>query len=269
MTHLYISRSVTVGCAIAITCQLSAQIWKGKSGNYAIECSAAKLKATQADNGRVAFDAAAEADAAWAGFVRNSNGAPMEAEFTYRLLSAVGPYLSVEEGVYCDCGGAHPTAAKRFRAVDLERGSQATLTALFPEHAVFGAFLADPIVAKTLAGGAKPESMTALLGTLQDETAKVKDCEYGFSEDLLSSFAFYDTRDGNVSVRVSLPSAEEVCRGEMIQLGLTLPVPEALRAWFSQAKAQREGLLMVDAARAGHPSAASFKFSQKKQGRRK
>jgi hypothetical protein len=88
----------------------------------------------------------------------------MEAEFTYGLLSAVGSYLSLQEGVYCDCGGAHPTAVKRFRAIQLDSGahglpSPASLTSIFPQRAVFTALMADSIVAKALGADTKPESL--------------------------------------------------------------------------------------------------------------
>lgn len=279
MSRLRLSPSVLLCCSAALACQLQAQgagpgrtIWKGKSGKYAIEWSATNLKVTRAAGPRSVFDAAADAKTAWSGFVRNSNGAPMEAEFTYRLLSAVGPYLSLEEGVYCDCGGAHPTAVKRIRAIELDRSSlgppsPASLTSIFPERAVFAALMADPAVAKALRDDPKPESLAGLLQTLQDETVKVKDCEYEFPGDLLSSFAFHDSQDGSVSVRLGLPSAVEVCRGEMIQLGLTLPTPQARRAWFLEAKERRSGLLMVDAPRNGRSAVTSFQFSQKGNGR--
>ena len=273
MSYFRVSRSIVLCCSAAIAWQFHAQsttagrpIWSGRSGSYAIEWSTANLKAKRLDNGRVVFDAAAEAKAAWAGFVRHSNGAPMKAQFTYRLLSAVGPYLSLEEATYCDCGGAHPTAVKRFRTVELERASRETphtLTELFPERAVFTALTADPVVAKAL-GGAGPDTMAGLLDKLQDVNARVKDCEYGFPDDLLSSFAFYDAEGGNASVRLGLPSAVEVCRGSLIQLGLSLPVPEARRAWFRNAKERKDGLFMVDAVGLGRNVATSFDYSQKR-----
>jgi hypothetical protein len=278
MSYLRISHAVLL-CSVAFACQLQAQgagpdktIWKGKSGEYAIEWSPANLKVTRAANPQSVFDAAADAKTVWSGLVRNSNGAPMEAEFTYGLLSAVGSYLSLEEGVYCDCGGAHPTAVKRFRAIQLDSGahglpSPASLTSIFPQRAVFTALMADSIVTKALGADTKPESLAGLLQTLQDETAKVKDCEYEFPSDLLSSFAVYDSRDGSVSVRLGLPSAVQVCRGEMIQLGLALPAPEALRASFVEAKERRSGLLMVDSPWKGRSTVTSFKFSQKANGK--
>jgi hypothetical protein len=279
MSRLHLSLTLLFCCCAAIACQLQAQgagpgrtIWKGKSGEYAIEWSTTNLKATRAANPQLVFDAAADAKTQWSSFVRNSKGASMEAEFTYALLSAVGSYLSLEEGVYCDCGGAHPTAVKRFRAIDLDHGahgppSPASLTSIFPERAVFTALMVDPIVAKALGAESKPESLAALLQTLRDETAKVKDCEFEFPGDLLSSFAVYDSKEGSVSVRLGLPAAVQACRGEMIQLGLALPAPQALRASFVDAKERRSGLLMVDSPRNGRSAVTSLKFSQKGSGK--
>lgn len=243
------------------------QIWKGKSGGFAIEWTAANLKAVRADNGLVIYDAAAEARKSWARYARDAKGAPLEAAFTYRLLSAVGPYLSVEEGIYCECGGAHPTAIKRFRAIDLQHfshgsPSQADLAAVIPMPDVFAALISDPAVSKVL-GSPAPKDLPALLDALQDDTVRVKDCDYRFPDDLLSNFAFYDSRDGNASVRLSLPPAAEVCRGQMTQLGLSVPVSGSLRASLAAAKEGREGLLMVDAARLANAIVTTLKFSRK------
>jgi hypothetical protein len=280
MNPLRPSWLVLLCCSAAFAWQPQAQgpgpdrtIWKGTSANYAIEWSTTNLKVTRAGNAPSIFDAAAQAKTAWSGFVRNSNGAPMEADFTYRLLSAVGPYLSLEQGVYCECGGAHPTSVKRFRAIDLERSSPgspspASLTSIFPEPNVFAALVGEPTVAGALGADPKPKSLAGLLGTLQDKTIKVKDCEYEFPDDLLSSFAFSDVQDGTVSVRLGLPSAAEVCRGETIQLGLTMPTPQALRAWLLDAKERRSGLLMADSPRDARSAVTSFHFSQKGNGKR-
>jgi hypothetical protein len=279
MNRLPVSRPVLLCCSAAFVWQLQAQgpgpdrtIWKGKSANYAIEWSNTNLKVTQAANPLSIFDAAARAKTAWSGFVRNSNGASLEADFTYRLLSAVGPYLSLEEGMYCECGGAHPTSVKRFRAIELrvpqESPSPASLTSIFPEGNVFAALVGEPTVAGALGADPKPKSLAGLLGTLQDKTVKVKDCEYEFPDDLLSSFAFNQAQGGNVSVWLGLPAAGQVCRGEMIQLELTMPTPQTIRAWLLDAKERRSGLLMVDSPRDARSAVTSFHFSQKENGKR-
>lgn len=237
--------------------------WKGSSGAYNVDWSATNLKVTPKESGAPVFDASAKAKAAWNEMVRISNGTPMEADFTFRLLSIVGPYLSVEESTYCDCGGAHPTASVRFRAYDLSHGTPAELTSLFPESALLSALSSDPIVSKALHGKPKPASLPALLQTLRDENAEVKECQYEFPEELLSSFALYDLKDGNASVRLGLPAAVQTCRGNLIQLGLSLPVPAARRTLFSAAKEKTAGLLLINTAHGENAPATSFHYKQR------
>lgn len=166
--------------------------------------------------------------------------------------------------MYCDCGGAHPAASKRFRAIDLSHGKQApaVLTAIFPESAVYKALAADPTVTKALGAEAKPKTWADLIDMLQDTTAKVKDCEYAFPEDLATRFAFYNYEGGNASVRIGLPNAAEVCRGQSIQLGLLLAAPPALRGGLAGAKDKANGALTVDLPKNVE---TSFSFSQKKK----
>jgi hypothetical protein len=49
-----------------------------------------------------------------------------------------------------------------------------------------------------------------------------------------------------VAVRIALPYRHEVCRGQMTQLGLDLPMPDRLRAELVQAAGQRAGFLLRD-----------------------
>ena len=244
--------------------------WKGSSGPYNIDWSAANLKATRSDTGAVVFDARAEAADAWKDMVRDSPGASLEFEQTYRLLSIVGPYLSFQEFMSCDCGGAHPTEHTEFRTVDLSRaGSAAKLTAIFPDSQVLTALLDDRIVKNALGNTTQksvqsnPKSLEELLDALDGKTVKLKDCSYGIYKDtFLSNFALYDFKDEHAAVRISLSHAAEVCRGQMTQLGLSLPAPESLRTSLSDAKQHQSGLLMIDAPHDGDTQVTSFKFAQ-------
>lgn len=242
-------------------------LWKGTSGNYNIEWSTGNLRVVRSDTGATVFDAAARAKSEWNDILRRANRGPLEADFTYRLLSVAGPYLSMEEGEYCECGGAHPTAIKRFRAIDLSRSSTApaaaSLTAVFPERDVLAALLADTVVRKALESEKKPASLAALVDTLQDEIVKQGDCEYTFPKDLLESFAFYDSVGDKALVRLSLPYAAEICRGQMIQLGLTLQSPESAKAWLADAKSGHGGLLMVDSKKISPSATTSVHFARK------
>ena len=68
--------------------------------------------------------------------------------------------------------------------------------------------------------------------------------------------------DATVQVRIGLPSAEEACRGQITQLGLTLPAPEAAKVMFAK---QGESLLMIDSHRMPASAVTSFHFVQKKR----
>jgi hypothetical protein len=242
-------------------------IWKGGRGNYAIEWSVSALRATRSDTNQIAFDARSDAEAAWARIVERSKGASLKAEFTYRLLSVMGSFLTIEEGEYCDCGGAHPTELKKFRAIQLDRSMfnapvAASLTELFPSQTIFKALVADSLVHRALGSDAVPGSLNELLEQLGDQTVKVGECEYSFSRDLMGSFALYSIQDDKVLVRLGLPSAVESCRGRLTQIGITLAVSEANHASFSIEKNSHERLLMADAEQIPRSKLTSFSFSQ-------
>jgi len=260
-------------CFLALLLPLCAQdhsadtaIWTGTSGNYEIEWSAATLRATRIDTKEIAFDARADAQAAWARIMQRSSGAPLKAEFTYRLLSVEGPYLTFEEEEYCDCGGAHPTAVKRFRAIQLDQSKSdslqpANLTELFSPEAIHKALVADSLVRKALGSEATPGSLQDLLEQLVDQRVKVRECEYSFPSSLMSSFAVYDVLDESVLVRLGLPAAAESCRGQLSQIGIALSLPEATRASLLTANKQHQGLLMAEADRTMRSKVTSFRFS--------
>jgi hypothetical protein len=71
-----------------------------------------------------------------------------------------------------------------------------------------------------------------------------------FSEHLVRSFAFHHVSGDRVAIRVGIPYATEVCRGTLHQIGLLLPIPEALRQDLERARTGEAGFLMAD--REGH-----------------
>ena len=166
-------------------------------------------------------------------------------EVTVTLLSVVGSVASYEETTswYCT-GAAHPSAYTTYRAVDASRPqAPAKLTDWFPEQEVRAALLADPLVRKALTAArvrTPPARLTALVQTLSEAPSE---CEYAFSDDLLTRFAFHHLEGGKVAVRLGLSHGCEVMRGRLTQLGILLPIPERLKAPLAQAAAGRQGFL--------------------------
>jgi hypothetical protein len=149
----------------------------------------------------------------------------------------------VEQEDDCDCGGAYPSSSKRFRAIDSsksapDRAASASLTDIFPEDSILPALRGDKLVADALKNreGPPPASLADLVAAIQFKSVQVKDCSYSFGADLLSDFAFYAVEGNNVAVRISLSHAAEVCRGQMTQLGILLPIPESLKTALEAAR---------------------------------
>src|SRR5262249_49952437 len=143
--------------------------------------------------------------------------------------------------------------------------STLSLTDIFPEPQVFTALKADGLVRTALAakGVPVPSSLPDLLKALEFEAVQVGECSYTFGDDLLGSFAFYSVKDHNVAVRISLSHSAEVCRGQITQIGLQLPVPESLKIQLNQARQRRAGFLMEDAERISHGATTVYKLSQR------
>jgi hypothetical protein len=240
-------------------------------GDYSIEQSPKDMLVARLDKPGepiLSFRAMAESD--WAMLTKDAPDKPMQSERSYRILSAVGPFLSVEEQDDCDCGGAHPTASRHFRAFDLRKSSRdhpafTSLTDIFPEEAVFAALRGDKLVASALKDveDPPPASLPELLKAIQVKPVQVGECSYNFRPDLLTDFAFYSIEADDVSVRISLSHAAEVCRGQMTQIGIRLPIPVSLKSGFDAAREGKSGLLMVRAKRGAEGTSMTFTFSTK------
>lgn len=248
-------------------------IWTGTSGEFRIAWTASDLRVSRRDNpSETRFSLRSLAKAAWKKMAAETAGQRLERQITYRLLSAVGPYLSYEEADYCDCGGAHPSAAKRFRAIDLEKTradnpAPVSLTDLFSDGDVFAALVSDSLVRSALrdAEMPQPNSLAELLDALDYRAVSVGDCGYLFSKELLQNFAFYDLRDGKVAVRISLSHEAEVCRGQMVQLGILLPIPEKLAGSLQAAQRKTGGIFVADTAKLPKDARTVVTFSTAKQ----
>ena len=240
-------------------------LWKGHSGEFTIDWSTGNLQVFRAGDAHPVLDLREAAAADWKQISKDSDYRSLTSSYAYRLLSVVGPVLSIEEEDYCDCGGAHPIAGKMFRAIDLNRSSAAKpvaakLTDLFSAPAISAALREDRVVKSVLPPGAPPQSLDALLNAVNSKSAAVGECSYFFPDDLLQHFAIYDLKADRAAVRVSLSHAVEICRGSMIQLGLWLPVPDRLWPPLKAAKSGSDGLLMVNH-KSGEDDVTRFEFS--------
>lgn len=248
-------------------------IWTGTSGEFHIEWTTADIRISRQDKpAETLLSLRSMAAAEWNKMSAETAEQNLEMQVTYRLLSVVGPYLSYEEANYCDCGGAHPTEVKRFRTIDLGKikpdgPMPVSLTDLFLEKDIFAALASDKLVQSALrqTRTPKPRALAELLDAIDYRTGRVGDCGYLFSRELLQSFAFYDIREGKIAVRISLPYEAEVCRGQMTQLGILLPIPEKLRGYLGAAQRKTGGLLMEDTAKLPKDAQSVVEFSNAKQ----
>jgi len=71
----------------------------------------------------------------------------------------------------------------------------------------------------------------------------------------------------NVAVRISLSHAAEVCRGQMTQIGILLPIPESLKAALEAARSGKSGILLQQANREFASARTSITFATKSYGK--
>lgn len=172
-----------------------------------------------------------------------------------RLLSLVSGLLSYVATRSTSCEmEAHPGADTKFVTLDLAKDAQpVALDALFPEAAIVSALRADKLIRRALGNASQHMTSLAQLHEALESgpTVLESDLCYGVPTDVLSSFAFHHVESGRVAVRIGLPGTG-VCRDNLTQLGVMLPVPATLRDALSHAQTRAEGLLMPDAEAAAH-----------------
>jgi len=248
------------------------EIYSGSSGGFSLQWTPADIRVSRAATAGPPISFRRFAEAEWRNLSRDSQGQSLSEAVTYRVLSFAGPYLSVEMGEYCDCGGAHPTSHLGFQAIDLRetRGDSPKplrLTDLFPENAILAALSADKIVAAALkqTNARAPDSLAKLVEAVKYQPVEIGECEYNFSANFLNEFALYDFKADRAAVRISLSHAVEVCRGQMVQVGIELPAPPELKSLLEAAKARSSGFLMVDAVKVAGKKQTAFEFSTKRK----
>lgn len=182
------------------------------------------------------------------GVYLNSLGEPGDGEeehdASWKLLSIVGPLVSVETHVSGNVeGAAHPYAAAAIEAYDVKRGGKpAKLTDYFPAPPIYQALMGDKLVQTALAGKTRPTTLKQLIATIAGYQSE--DCAWGFSSDLLTHFAFHHVDGKRVAVRFGLTHGCEVARGGLTIVAVYLPIPPALAADLAAARSGKAGFLV-------------------------
>jgi hypothetical protein len=260
-------------------------IWTGESGGFVIHWTTKNLFARPKGNaGALSFSARPIAEREWKEIEQDRSKRMREGEtlpdFEYErsleVLSVVGPIVSISDNSGCDCGGAHPSAATVYRALDLSKpgeadlgyegykkhGKMVQLTDYFPEADIFRALLADSLIQKALksSGKRRPATLAALMKAIYLQPVPVEECAYELSDDLLTRFAFHHLENGQVAVRLGLTHAYETCRGSSTEIGILLPIPPSLKPQLAQAQSGTAGFLMKDEKKIAKDQMTSFSF---------
>jgi hypothetical protein len=266
-------------------------IWTGESGGFVIRWTTENLSAKRygSAEGSV-FNVRPIIESEWKEIERDRSKRIREGEslvdFQYdrsiEVLSIVGPLVSISDNEGCDCGGAHPSAVSLYKALDLsrpgavdlsydgfkKRGKMVQLTDYFAEADILKALLADTIIQKALksSGKPRPQTLAALMKAVYLQSVPVGECDYELSDDLLTRFAFHHLENDRVAVRLGLSHAVETCRGSLIELGILLPIPAALKQPLMRAQSGTAGFLMKDQKKIAREQMTSIAFTTEKSG---
>lgn len=248
--------------------QPEAVIWAGQSGGYAIRWTTANITAESVDKpSKVIFSAKDVALAKFAAFKKENlqEDPAWQCSYTlkFSLLSLVGSVLSYEENESAYCGrngGAgwnHPADQIHYRVIDLSQMSkQISLPNFFSEDSVMKVLLADATVKdalsrvrdlvqpKTVADLAKAIIQGSEIYPVRSTPEAPKECGFVFPEHPWTEFAFHHLEKGNVAIRLSLVPNSGACHSAHSQLGILLPVPDALKGPLAAAQTRRQGFLM-------------------------
>jgi hypothetical protein len=250
-------------------------IWSGQSGGFTIQWTTAELLARPTKSpAQIVFSAKSITERDWKNV--EEDRAEYDYDRSFQLLSVVGSIVSYDDTEYCACGGAHPSMTDEYRAIDLAQPGKvgdkksrkaAKLNDLFPESDLLKALLADPLIRKAVQASKKPEPQTLakLMEAILYQDIESGDCGYSVKENQLSQFAFHHVEGDQVAIRLSLSHAYETCRGQMIQVGILLPIPPSLKKSLMLAASGKAGFLMKDQKRIAHDRMTSFSFTSVKK----
>lgn len=145
------------------------------------------------------------------------------------MRSIVGTVVTFEWSMYAYCGGAHGWAESKVISVDLsKKGAETSLANVFGVASVKKALERSPEWKQSRKEG----GMYGCVLLHEDNTAH-------------GSFAFHHVTENSVNVSVGVAEhLSEACRGTLVELDLTLPIPARLADELKQA--DKEGTLMED-----------------------
>jgi hypothetical protein len=214
----------------SIAVPLFAQGTRLSSGEYSVRVSATEVVAYRGDRAVLNLG-----DVFRKGFQESGKDMPADMrpctnEHKVSVISLAGPYLSVRDNSYTSCRQeAHPSVAEQVNLYDLRNGNLVSAGDLFSEGALLNALVKDPVLAKGMQR--KPARLSALRAALPEEgvAAGNTPCTFLLPEDFLERIALHHVEGGQVAIRMSLEPAVGVCRGVTADLGLLLPMPEAIK----------------------------------------
>ena len=213
-------------------------------------------------------------------------------ERDFQLLSVVGHLISYADYQADFCGGAHPGADTRFTTIDLtkpgpllytqdkemspmdvnlsESGRIIKLTDYFSQEDIFTSMLADPVIKKALATiDSHPDRLLEMPKLFARNDYELGESGYELRPDFLTRFAFHHLEGDKVAVRLGLPPHYGANRTQHMQLGLLLPIPEALKKPLALAASHQEGFLMNDATAIARGQMTKFSFTANKDDKRR
>lgn len=149
-------------------------------------------------------------------------------------------------------------------------GRAARLTDYFPAKDIHAALIKDSVIGKALRSiDLEPESVKSLdelmkhverglvyIDPNQDRSGKSYPLCFSMNKDMLTSFAFNHVEGDKIAVRIGLPG-NGLCRENLTQIGILLPIPRMLKNAAEDARIGKGGFLMEKA-----PKAAKTSFSR-------
>ncbi|HEY9717227.1 MAG TPA: hypothetical protein V6C69_07155 [Trichormus sp.] len=223
------------------------------SDGYRITWSASDLRAVPIKApDRVIFSAKQVAKSYFARQLEDHSRCQQTREF--RLLSLVGSIMSYADTTSGNSQDQHPLGETDYIAINLRKGGMlAKLTDIFLPEDLYKALMGDKVIQKALEKtGAEPTDLAQLqdafgsgLSVAIADPQKGEPLCFTINSEFLNRFAFHHIDSDKVWVRIGLPGNED-CRGELTEIGITLPLPQSLQDELAAADQGNEGILMKD-----------------------